>query len=380
MSFLSDNVFPKIAKFTPIQQPSGLLNGAMWYDVDTNQFMGYVNGAVVQISGGGGSSAFASLTSGTNTTAAMVVGTGATLSATGSGTIAATSATTATTATSATTATTATTANAVAFSGITGATNTTAAMVIGTGGSLAVSGSGTIGATTLNGATFASPGAIGGTTAGSGAFTTLTASGQTTLSGAGAASVSPVYLNGTPFTSGTGTTNFPYLYLDFSVTKPTSFSTGGELFGINGPSGYLGNLMSLHVNGGAAVLAVSQTGAITTLSTISAVGVAQASKYQSSTNCSSSAAPAVCAAASIGTVVIAAAATSVTVNTTAVTANSEIVVFEDSSLGTKLGVTCNTTIARTYAVTARTAATSFVITTSAAPVTNPACLSYWVMN
>ena len=97
-------------------------------------------------------------------------------------------------------------------------------------------------------------------------------------------------------------------------------------------------------------------------------------------NCTSSAAPAVCANALAGSVVIAAAATTVTVNTTAVTANSQILIMEDSSLGTKLGVTCNTTIARTYAVTARTAATSFVITTSAAPVTNPACLSYLVLN
>lgn len=42
--------------------------------------------------GGGGSSAFNAITSGTNTTAAMVVGTGASLAASGSGTIAATSA------------------------------------------------------------------------------------------------------------------------------------------------------------------------------------------------------------------------------------------------------------------------------------------------
>jgi hypothetical protein len=54
--------------------------------------------------------------------------------------------------------------------------------------------------------------------------------------------------------------------------------------------------------------------------------------------------------------------------------------MEDSSLGTKLSVTCNTTIARNYAVTARTAATSFVITTDATPVTNPACLSFLLIN
>lgn len=102
--------------------------------------------------------------------------------------------------------------------------------------------------------------------------------------------------------------------------------------------------------------------------------------YNTTTNCSSSAAPAVCAAAAAGSVVIAAAGTTVTVNTTAVTANSQIFITEDSSLGTKLSVTCNTTIARTYAVTARTAATSFTITASAAPVTDPACLSYAIVN
>jgi hypothetical protein len=46
---------------------------------------------IPQYSGGGGSSAFSAITAGTNTTAAMLVGTGASLGVTGSGTIAATS-------------------------------------------------------------------------------------------------------------------------------------------------------------------------------------------------------------------------------------------------------------------------------------------------
>lgn len=111
----------------------------------------------------------------------------------------------------------------------------------------------------------------------------------------------------------------------------------------------------------------------------SGVGAIQAN-IQTPTNCTSSAAPAVCAAASAGSVVIAAAGTTVTVNTTLVTANSQIFLTEDSSLGTKLSVTCNTTTGRLYTVTTRTAATSFVITASAAPVTNPACLSYFIVN
>lgn len=60
------------------------------------------DGSVTFDASGSGSSAFNDLTSGTNTTAAMVVGTGASLGTSGSGTIAATTATTATTATNVT--------------------------------------------------------------------------------------------------------------------------------------------------------------------------------------------------------------------------------------------------------------------------------------
>lgn len=63
-------------------------------------------------------------------------------------------------------------ASSTAFSNIMAGSNT-AALVIGSGGSLAASGSGSIHATTLGGATFAAPGAIGGTTPGSGAFSTV---------------------------------------------------------------------------------------------------------------------------------------------------------------------------------------------------------------
>lgn len=96
-------------------------------------------------------------------------------------------------------------------------------------------------------------------------------------------------------------------------------------------------------------------------------------------NCTSSAAPAVCAGNSAGSVVVAAAGTTVIVNTTAVTANSQIFVTYDSSLSTKLSVTCNATEPALYGVTARTAATSFTITATS-PITNPACFSYLIVN
>jgi hypothetical protein len=103
-----------------------------------------------------------------------------------------------------------------------------------------------------------------------------------------------------------------------------------------------------------------------------------AATYSTATNCAS--AGGTCSAAAAGRVTIAAAATTVTVATTAVTANSEIFIQEDASLGTALSVTCNTTTGRNYTITSRTAGTSFVITSSATPSTNPACLSYRIVN
>jgi len=120
-------------------------------------------------------------------------------------------------------------------------------------------------------------------------------------------------------------------------------------------------------------------GTTTPGSALSVNGRASANLFGSETNCSSSAGPAVCAAAAAGSVVVAAAASTVVVNSTAVTANSQIFVVYDSSLGTKLGVTCNATIPALYGVTARTAATSFTLTATA-PVTNPACFSYFIVN
>lgn len=60
------------------------------------------------------------------------------------------------------------------FTAITSGTNTTAAMVVGAGASLNFTSTGTINASTLGGATFASPGAVGSGTASTGRFTTVT--------------------------------------------------------------------------------------------------------------------------------------------------------------------------------------------------------------
>lgn len=105
-----------------------------------------------QLNSSTAATAFSAITSATNTTAAMVIGTGSSLTTSGSGT---------------------NTATAMPFSGLSSATNTTGALVLGTGSSLGVSGSGTNYATSLLGNTWASPAAIGTGSAAAGTFTNL---------------------------------------------------------------------------------------------------------------------------------------------------------------------------------------------------------------
>jgi hypothetical protein len=136
-----------------------------------------------------------------------------------------------------------------------------------------------------------------------------------------------------------------------------------------------GNNGDWYLNTSTGVLWGPKTGGVWGISTFDLLPTAG----ESHTNCSSSASPAVCGAASTGSIVVAAAGTSIVVNTTAVTANSQIFLMYDSSLGTKLSVTCNVTEPALYGVTAKVAATSFTLT-STASVTNPACFSYMIIN
>lgn len=237
-----------------------------------------------------------------------------------------------------------------AFSAITSGTNTTAAMVVGTGGSLATSGTGSITATGV------------------------AAASDITIAANGAASTSPLLMSGSWFTGGSVTTNYPPLYIRASgASDGNLFATGNALV-LNGPSGYAGHYYVAQSNGGSPVFFVDRFGGVTSSGTVSAA------QWATSTNCSSSASPAVCGSSVAGSVVVAAAATTVVVDTTLVTANSQVFVQEDSSLGTKLSVTCNTTPATAPpTISARTGGTSFTITTTA-PTTNPRCFSYWIIN
>ena len=108
------------------------------------------------------------------------------------------------------------------------------------------------------------------------------------------------------------------------------------------------------------------------------------STYSTASNCSSSTSPAVCGSAAAGNVVIAAGATTVTVDTTALTANSQIFVQADATLSAKLGVTCNSALSVLtggLSVTLRTAGVSFQISNNGtAPSTHPLCISYHIVN
>lgn len=76
----------------------------------------------------------------------------------------------------------------------------------------------------------------------------------------GAASAPAATFSGAPFTGGSGTTTFPLVYLN-SGAAPSSWATSGTIFGINAPSGFAGNLVDYHLNGGGSLWLVSSGGA-----------------------------------------------------------------------------------------------------------------------
>ncbi|HXA00166.1 MAG TPA: hypothetical protein VN025_20580 [Candidatus Dormibacteraeota bacterium] len=87
-----------------------------------------------------------------------------------------------------------------------------------------------------------------------------------------------------------------------------------------------------------------------------------------------------CGSSAAGSVALSPNAQSLVISTTAVTAQSQIFVQEDSSLNGVLGITCNTNPGRSYLVSSRTPGNSFQITVSSPPEGAPACLSYHIIN
>ncbi len=262
-----------------------------------------------------------------------------------------------------------------------------------------------------------------------------TYSGADTFSGLATFSNSPTgSAPGTLF-SGTPTTSslyYPVVAIDtVGATAPTR-NASGTMLEINAPSGFSGTLSSWLVNG-TSVASLTSSGTLTvgnvgegstgryawnsdtllcragmagaiaaetasncTNTTAGANGALWAGTLNANTalttplvdtttNCSSSASPAVCAAAPAGSAALPtnAVSSSIQINTTAVTANSQIFVMTDDTLSTKLGVTCNSTVATLVGgltVSARSAGASFTVSNNVAVVTNPLCISWFIVN
>lgn len=119
---------------------------------------------------------------------------------------------------------------------------------------------------------------------------------------------------------------------------------------------------------------------VTDVFSVSYTGIAKSTLLATYSNCADSTGAAACGAAPAGHFVMDVGNTTVVVSTTAVTANSEITIFPDRSLGALLGITCNAAVPPTVPqISARTAGTSFTLEVSA-PVTNPACFGYTIVN
>lgn len=103
----------------------------------------------------------------------------------------------------------------------------------------------------------------------------------------------------------------------------------------------------------------------------------RAASYQTLTNCVSSAGA--CGAAAAGKVAIAPGSTTVRVATSAVTQESEIHIDENFTYGDQLGVACDRTLGRRYAISEQTTG-YFVIQTDRAPIGGAACLSFSITN
>jgi hypothetical protein len=217
----------------------------------------------------------------------------------------------------------------------------------------------------------------------------------------GATSICSFFGDTAPYQTGVGGAQFEAtggtLILEgVTITNPTASSFGVATFStgtinmintnisVNGATGtgvlsQASGIINLEggnvINAGGAGVSVSRTGSgIINTSGINTYAPAPVTNV---VRCASSASPAVCGGFTVGSFVIAAGATTATVNTTAVGLRNGIIPIEDDTLGTELGVTCNTaTSVPEPNISTRVAGTSFTVTVTVAPVTNPKCYSY----
>jgi hypothetical protein len=148
-------------------------------------------------------------------------------------------------------------------------------------GGTGVNNAGTLGVTTNGNLTFSASGntltvpSPGGTAALLGVANVFTAAN--TISTAQTSTIAPLLLSGGLLGSGTGasgTNSVPYVYHNVG-TAPSTWSTGannGTVFGANEASGFTGNFLDFHVNGGASVFKVDSSGGITGSGVTTALG------------------------------------------------------------------------------------------------------------
>jgi hypothetical protein len=103
---------------------------------------------------------------------------------------------------------------------------------------------------------------------GSGVFS-INSAGWVTMSGVfassrtGTSGAAAVSYTGSLFTGGTGTTTVPHVLSQPSgATAVTTWNTAGTHWAINAASGFAGNFIDLHVNGGASLFAVTSGGVV----------------------------------------------------------------------------------------------------------------------
>jgi hypothetical protein len=182
-------------------------------------------------------------------------------------------------------------------------------------------------------------------------------------------------------------------YQIYSAGVSPSFFAGpmdlasNTFFGFLNTTASSGTVDSALCRSGSGTIQVSTSGTTCNqFGTLAAGNLTFQSHLYSGTKCANGASPAVCSTAQAGAVALpVGTGSTLTIDTTAVTANSQIFLTPDASV-TISGVTCNTTLATLVgtplAVTARVAGTSFTVKTGASVViaTNPLCFTYLIVN
>ena len=182
-----------------------------------------------------------------------------------------------------------------------------------------------------------------------------------------------------------GVSTFSYLCsaTDGIWTVTNNAKTGWTRINLGGTTS---SFPAIRRNGNAVDIVLGDGSAETALTagSLGSASFLNGATFQTATNCSSAASPAVCGSAAAGSVSLATGVNpTLQVNTSAVTVNSQRFVQVDDSVGTLLSVTCNSTLATITsvpAITARAGGASFTISFNGTVTTNPVCLSYYIVN